>query len=326
MIFSNKKWDDADEIKRFIPVSTALNYGRVESSLNDAFNLFYRPLFGDDLTAKVIDIYNKETPTRAEKEILEESQRAVANLAFWYNFTELSIRITDQSFQRQESDSFKQTYKYQEDQLRNSFKKKGFNALDRVISLFNTPAETYPEFKESPAYSQRNKCIVASTAEVNSIYFINFSHIIFLRLKPYFKIVEETVLQKLIGHKLYEALQSCLEKGDENIGLTTVNELRTRCASVVVFYAIGKLIRATGSLTDRGLYFDQVVAGKNGNQVIAPADVNTIIQQAIQLEQTGDYYADSLMLFIQERLPDYYQGKTSDLFHRDNTNKRSVWL
>ena len=326
MIFSNSKWEDADEIKRFIPVSTSLNFSRVESSLNDAFNLFYRPLFGDDLTKRVIDIYEKDAPTKAEKELLEESQRAVANLAFWYNFTELSIRITDQGFQRQESDTFKQTYKYQEDQLLNSFKKKGFNALDRVISLFNTPTDDYPEFKDSPAYSQRCKSIVASTAEVNSIYFINFSHIIFLRLKPYFKIVEDTILQKLIGHKLFDALLDCLAKEEKNIGMTTVDELRIRCASVVVFHAIAKLIRATGSLTDRGLYFDQVVAGKNENQVYSPADLNCIIQQAIQLEQTAGHYADSLMLFIQERLPDYYQGKTSDLFNRDNNDKRSVWL
>ena len=41
MIFSNSKWEDADEIKRFIPVSTSLNFSRVESSLNDAFNLFF---------------------------------------------------------------------------------------------------------------------------------------------------------------------------------------------------------------------------------------------------------------------------------------------
>lgn len=326
MIFSYNKWDEADEIKQFIPVSTALNFERVESSLNDAFNLFFRPLFGDDICTRVIDIYHKVNPTSQEKEILQEAQRAVANLAFWYNFTELSIRITDQGFQRQESDSFKQTYKYQEDELRNAFKNKGFNTLDRIITLLDRNIADYPEFKDSPAYSLRNKCIVASTNEVNSIYFINFSHIIFLRLKPYFKIVEDTILQKIIGSKLYDALLTFLDKEETLVGLTTVEELRSRCAPVVVFHAISKLIRATGSLTDRGLYFEQVAPGKNGNQIISPADMQSIIQQAMQLELTAGHYADSLMLFIQEKLPDYYQGKQSDVFNRDNDNKSSVWL
>ncbi|MGL4852898.1 MAG: DUF6712 family protein [Phocaeicola sp.] len=326
MIFSYENWESADELKRFIPVSTALNFARVESSLNDAFNLFFRPLFGEEVSNRVIEIYRKTDREEHEKVLLEEAQRAVANLAFWYNFTELSIRITDQGFQRQESETFKQTYKYQEDELRNSFKNKGFNSLDRIITLLNASPDYYPEFIDSPAYCLRRKCIVPSTTEVNGIYFINFSHIIFLRLKPYFKMVEETILNKLIGHKLFEALLACLDKEEKNLGSTTVEELRVRCAQVVVFHAIAQLIRATGSLTDRGLYFEQIVAGKNGNQVSSPAGAQAIISQALQLEQTAGYYADALLLFIQEKLPDYYQGKPSEIFHRDNDNKSSVWL
>ena len=47
-----------------------------------------------------------------------------ANLAFWNDFDEISMRITDAGFQRQKSDngeSFQQVYKYQEDNLRASF-------------------------------------------------------------------------------------------------------------------------------------------------------------------------------------------------------------
>ena len=232
MIFSLKKWDEADEIRKFIPVSSALSFEKMESSLNDAFDLFYRPLFGDALSERVIAIYDSESPSEQEKKILEESQRAVANLAFWFNYSELSLRITDLGIQRQESETFKQTYKYQEDDLKTSFKNKGFNALDRIICLFEKHAEEFPEFMESPAFSEVSKTIVSSTSEVNSIYFINSSRLIFLRLKPLFKVVEDTILVQLMGQDLHRKFTECLSSGIKEIGSTTTEELRRRCAVV----------------------------------------------------------------------------------------------
>ena len=129
MIFSEKKWEDSDELKKFIPVSAALSFEKVESSLNDAFNLFVVPLFGEELSKKLQSIYDDPEAKAPELLLLEECQRAIANLAFWYNYTELNIRITDQGFQRQEAENFKSTYKYQEDQLRSAFKNKGSVSL-----------------------------------------------------------------------------------------------------------------------------------------------------------------------------------------------------
>ena len=125
MIFSAKKWSDSDELNKFIPVSAALSFKSVESSLEDAFRLFALPLFGQELSDEIQSFYDNADATQLQLDLLAECQRAVANLAFWYNYTELNIRITDQGMQRQESDgSYKQTYKYQEDLLRSSFKNK----------------------------------------------------------------------------------------------------------------------------------------------------------------------------------------------------------
>ena len=325
MIFSFKKWDEADEIRKFIPVSSGLSFENMESSLNDAFNLFYRPLFGDELSERVIAIYESESPSEQGKKILEESQRAVANLAFWFNYSELSLRITDMGIQRQESETFKQTYKYQEDDLKTSFKNKGFNALDRIICLFEKHAEEFPEFMESPAFSEVSKTIVSSTSEVNSIYFINSSRLIFLRLKPLFKVVEDTILVQLMGQDLHRKFTECLSSGTKEIGSTTTEELRRRCAVVVVNHAVAMLIKQTGSLTDRGLYFEQTVAGKSGNTEQSPASRTFTMQHAATLEATAGMYADALTNFIRNSLPDFYKGKPSDVFMRDNDNKRTFW-
>lgn len=326
MVFSKEKWNDAAELNQFIPVSAALYFESVQSSLEDAWRLFVLPLLGEALAEEIEAYYDDEDPTALQLKVLNECQRAVANLAFWYNFDELNIRISDQGMQRQESDgSFKQTYKYQEDQLKTSFKNKGFNALDRVIDLLDKHQKDFPLYEQSPAYASRKSSIVRSTAEVDANYFINNSHLIFLRLKPIFKSVEDTVLQPALGDALYQALTKALKDGTEVLGDTTTEEFRQRCASFVVLKSIAKLVRQTGSLTDRGLYFASIHEG-DGNLSVRPSDRETALSLAGDLEREADTRLNLLMNFIQHYLPAYYKGRQSDVLNRDNNHKRTMFL
>lgn len=326
MVFSKEKWNDAAELNQFIPVSAALYFESVQSSLEDAWRLFVLPLLGEALAEEIEAYYDDEDPTALQLKVLNECQRAVANLAFWYNYDELNIRISDQGMQRQESDgSFKQTYKYQEDQLKTSFKNKGFNALDRVIDLLDKHQKDFPLYEQSPAYASRKSSIVRSTAEVDANYFINNSHLIFLRLKPIFKSVEDTVLQPALGDALYQALTKALKEGTAELGDTTTEEFRLRCAAFVVFKSIAKLIRQTGSLTDRGLYFASIHEG-DGNLSVRPSDRETALSLAGELECEADACLNQLMNFIQHYLPAFYKGRQSDVLNRDNNHKRTVFL
>ena len=326
MVFSKEKWNDAAELNQFIPVSAALYFESVQSSLEDAWRLFVLPLLGEALAEEIEAYYDDDDPTALQLKVLNECQRAVANLAFWYNYDELNIRISDQGMQRQESDgSFKQTYKYQEDQLKTSFKNKGFNALDRVIDLLDKHQKDFPLYEQSPAYASRKSSIVRSTAEVDANYFINNSHLIFLRLKPIFKSVEDTVLQPALGDALYQALTKALKDGTEVLGDTTTEEFRQRCASFVVLKSIAKLVRQTGSLTDRGLYFASIHEG-DGNLSVRPSDRETALSLAGELECEADACLNQLMNFIQHYLPAFYKGRQSDVLNRDNNHKRTVFL
>lgn len=326
MIFSKEKWDNAAELNRFIPVSAALSFESVQSSLDDAWRLFVLPLLGYALAEEVEAYYADGEASVLQLRALEECQRAVANLAFWYNFDELNVRISDQGMQRQESDgSFKQTFKYQEDHLRASFRNKGFNALDRLIDIFDKYQKDFPLYEQSPAYASRKSAIVRSTAEVDANYFINKSHLIFLRLKPIFKFVEETVLQPAIGLDLYKALMTAIKQGDATIGDTTTEEFRLRCVSFVVLKSIAQLIRQTGSLSDRGLYFAYLNEG-DGNLSARPADKAQALSLVGDIEQQAEASLSQLMNFIQFNLPTYYKGRQSDVLNRDNNNKRTVFL
>ena len=170
------------------------------------------------------------------------------------------------------------------------------------------------------------KSIVRNTAEVNDVVFINNSALVFLRLQPILRHIEDAVLPVLIGQKLYDTFMAKLGTNDKEIGTTTVEELRDKIRKVVVCKAVAELIRQTGSLTDRGLYFDTTVAGKDGNSIKAPATTDESMAKAHEYERQAASYADALSNFIEFYMPDLYAGHPSDVFKRDNDGKRTVWL
>ena len=327
MLFSAQKWNGAAELNAYIPVSSALNFESLESSLRDAENLFLLPLFGENVMIRLEELYNSSDDLNPiQRLILDEARRAEANLAFWYNFNELNTRITDQGFQRQESSdgTFKSTYKYQELQLRSIFKNKGFNAIDRLLYLLESHMDLFPEFEQSPAYEERKTAIVRSTKEFNDSCFINESRIIFLRLKPVLKQVEETLFVSIVGQVFYDNFMAALANGDETIDGVSVEKLRLMICRIVCNLSAAVLIRSTGSLTDRGLYFLNVTEG-DGMMTAKPADPDYIEKEADRYESLAKIYAAALSVFIRSNLPLYYTGSPNSSYDRDNSNKSTFF-
>ena len=110
------------------------------------------------------------------------------------------------------------------------------------------------------------------------------------------------------------------------MGDTTYRELRARCAKFVVFKACAQLVRETGSLTDRGLYFSTVETGKEGTETSQPAEWDRAARLAASYEQNAARYSSALTIFIQQYVPDLFTGHEADVLRRDNNHKRTIWL
>lgn len=269
MLFSKEKWNNGKEMGAYVPTSASLSFEKVESSLQSAEDLFLTPLLGNDLMARIETIYVKEEAQRSgeEQQLLTLAQRAEANMAFFYNFDALQLRITDQGFQRQGSDDWQQAYKYQEDRLRDGFRTKGFNAIDAMLDFLDDRQAEFPAYESAPAYTSRQKAIVRNTNEVQRWVNIGHSALMFLRFAAEFATVEETVLQATMGDAFYQQLQKWLN-GDEEYPEAyelTLEELRRQCGRLVVTATAVRLLKKTGTLTDRGLYFENVTAAAGEN-------------------------------------------------------------
>lgn len=343
MIFSAKKWNNGKELKAVMKVNTAISFDMMEAPLRNAFRQYLVPLLGDVMVGEVVEIYefgpnpdvleqNTEGATEREKldsRLLEICKRANANLAFWNDFDEISMRITDAGFQRQKSDngeSFQQVYKYQEDNLRASLRNKGFNALDELLEFLYAHIAEYPEFASSQAYQDRKSAIVRSTADVNDVCFINGSRIVFLRLQPHLKFAEEMLLQPAIGDKLYEHLiDGLVNPPEDEEARKSMERLRLACSRYIVAMAVRRLLMETGSVTDRGLYFTAVQPGEKGNEEKRPVDTERIAVQIQNLKTDADMYMTVLLRTVRSCFENFYEGDPRQIYDRDNDHKRTFW-
>lgn len=329
MYFSPDTWD-SDTVNQILPVSSGLSFDKVVSSLLSADDLFVIPLIGQPMADKATEIFEKqeEQRTDTERKLLRQLQVATLNLAFYYDFQELNLRITDQGFQRQTTENFTSAFKYQEDALIRNFRNKGLNALDNVLDILEQNTATFPEYLQSPAYLDTRKRIVRTAAEASEIYYINNSQIVFKRMQPILRELEDTNLPIILGAELNSQLWKAINEGRdaENIGDTTFEELRHRCAQYLVFKACAQLMRQTGSVTDRGLYFESVNSSGEGNEASSPAGASRAAQLAINMEQSATAYSNALTNFIQFYIPELFTGHEADTLRRDNTYKRTIWL
>ena len=335
MFFSKDNWNNGQEMNAVIPVSSALSFEKVYSSLQAADELYLIPVFGSALMATFRSIYDKEDKSGDEKQLLQVLQAAEANLAYYTNFDALQLRITDQGFQRQQTENFGSPYKYQEDRLRQTFKNRGFNAIDRILDLLDDKFTSLEGYAEMPARVTTRTDIVQRTAEVDRVHFINGSRLVFLRLVPILTAISHNELRPLLGWQLYTKMQKALEDGTATAEVPaasasgdpvrTYEELRQQCIPFIVKKAVAQLLRETGTITDRGLYFIGQAAGNSDNQTVTPATRREAHDAAAIAEAEAQRHADTLLAFIEWKWPEYFSGHQSDVFKRDNNDKKTFW-
>ena len=319
-------------LQELIPVSQALSEEQVASPLLSAYDMFIRPLLGDkvsnhfrDLTKKTEDAAYKAS--EEELHALNLMRRATANLAFWYSFSELNTHITDQGFQRQEGETFKPVYRYQELELKQQFRNKGFNAIDELLRYMQEKPDSFPGFKESEAWADFAHSLVSNPKEIDNYCYVNGSYLVYLKLRPSFKRIMELYIEPALGTQLCDALDAWLANGTVPQGATEdiMKKLREKVVPVVVCRALSEHVRNVGEITDRGLYYTNIQPNSNENQATLLGSDSERARQASTLYSMSSQYLHRLINWVEDYLPTMFKGHPEDAFNRDNDGKHTFW-
>lgn len=329
MLFSAEKWAEAEEIQPYIQASSALSFEKCASAFAHVEEKYIIPVIGEDVFAQVQEIYDdEEEPTPEHLRLLQLLQGAEANLALAEHLDEFQIRLTDQGLQRQETEKFKQAYRYQEKNMQHLYLNRGLNNLDRAIAYLDSHAKTFASWPSTTFCVERKKLLVRSASEIDRLHFINNSSIIYMRLMPSIREISETQLPLIIGRELYAEFMKALTDGSESIidaSEIDTETFRVECSKYIIYAALARLIRETGSITDRGLYFDSQKAVSFNPEDSTPGTRSQIGQQAAALQNSSDAYARALQSLVELHFPQYFGGHDCDVFKRDNRHKRTFF-
>lgn len=319
MIFSSAKWNKGGEIRPFISVAKETPFDTLDAPLRNGFETFIRPLLGEATANELIGYYAAAAPSDLQKRLLYLAQRANVFLSFWSNFEEMNVYIDDSGMHRQESGDKKTMYKYQEQNLKSGWREKGFNALDDILSYLEANAATFTTFAASENFTRSKSEIVRCTQDVDDNYFIGRSRIIFMRLRPHFRIVERTIIAARLGD-VYTEMKAALSGTTEPDAKFT--KLRNSLIPVIVHYGVSRLIRETGALTDKGLFFEALRNGDDATFTSPVAD-NRLEMQATMAE--GD--AISYWKMTEKILKADFgiTTTTSRTPKVNNTDKKAFW-
>jgi hypothetical protein len=167
---------------------------------------------------------------------------------------------------------------------------------------------------------------VRNRSEAEQYLDLGHSQIVFLRLRGEFAMAAGSYLQSTMGTTMYDkyngwiADPASFPEGKD----VTLEQLRQKCVPVIVFASALRLVQRTGTLTDRGLYFEAVKAAASINNTKTPANDKQIGDRLATLKEDLFTSQSHLKSFLRINFPDLFGDEPGNIV-RDNDNHNAFF-
>lgn len=329
MLFKTTK-----EVQAFIPIGVGNDFNRLKPHIQNAETAYLRPLLHQNMYEELQEFYDEtlplpETPTEVQlamSELLKKVQNSVIHLAYWMGFQALNSTISDQGFRRVESNNAKGLYKYQEDELKDYFKRSGFNAMDDILEYLESNIEHFAEFKATDNWTIRKTSFIPDTKAFEKVpYSLNNSRLTFLRLVPHMATVEDLQLKPLLTETLFDEIKTEMVNDSP---AEKVLKILPHVRKPIAYFATAYLMEESGAdLTEKGLYFDSFGVHDVSNLNRGPASENRIAAMIARNRMIGDRYLSLLKNYLLNNADDWpeFTAPAGFFLNRDNTDKKTFW-
>lgn len=315
---------DIADIKKHIAISSNTTFDKVKPYIESAERDFFIKLIGAEQYKELDDAYS--APEGKLSYLLNISQNAVCNLAFFRGFSFLSVKISDQGFQRVEGEKFKSLYMNQERNLKETFKSDGFNGLDQVLEYLEENIDDFAKFKASSNYTVIKASLIPNTKTFDGIYDINNSRLVFLKLRRFLTEAEDLDLLPVIGAPLLSRIKTELAKETPD---PKIKAILKAVQKPLPYLAIARGIKQLRvNVTDNGVFFESKDKTNNDGKMLNTIPDNFALVLAEDAQNTGNQYMEILKSTLAAAAEDYpeYIGSSSAVVRRNNSDKRTVWV
>lgn len=334
-----------DDLRNYLPVNINTSFETLSPYLGLAEQNFIIPLLGEKLYNKLVDCVAVDdidisditdsgsgsasgsgaSETTLMDNLLMEVKFAEMHLAYWKGYPVLSINFSDAGASTKASEG-QRLFRYQEQKAEQYFKEEGFNKIDTVLSFLYANIEKFDDFKESEFYKEVEDSFIKNTKTFNSIYHINNSRLVFLKMQYFTKRVEDIDLHSILGEEFIKELLKAQET-DEKYKYILKN-VRSYVVYMSIAYGIRELKKQP---TEKGLIFETQSADGFQEQQVMTEELKQTIDYS---RETALRYMEAAINHIKKHKADYpaffeHAGEdpaTELNYRRDNTNKKTFWL
>lgn len=326
LLFREEDNSVAEEFKEYLPVNLNLRFETIAPYLAIAEKKYVISLIGQPLMDDLVSYYDADTfasMADGEKmgELLHKVRFAVIRLALWCGFDAISTQMSDTGF-ASAIDKENRLFRYQEENLKTSFRREGFDALDDMLEYLDANASEFEHYADSPAYKNCDKSLIKTTEMFDGCYNIERSRIVFLKMRQYVRDVELLRLQHRIGAAFYNELLTA----DESVAryAAILPNIRRFVVYQSIAEGIGELHKVP---TEKGLVFEE---NKTDGVEVKPLEHAQMMETRIQFAEKAEKYLAAAITHIQSNKSDYpnytqFAGNSpaDGIIHRDNTNKKT---
>jgi len=315
----------AEEFKKFLPVNVNFSFRSIAPAISLCERKYLIPLLGEGLFNKLANYYNasKGKKSHCLTELLIHCQFALIRLAFWQEYDILSVNLSDKGAADNAGEN--RLYRYQMEALKDNLKNEGFDQLDAVLEFCEQNIAQLPEFSKSPCHLATENSFIKNTQDFNSIYYINSSRLVFLKMKYFVTTVEELELKHHLGNAF------CTELLTADPTVEKYARILSGIKKFIVFMAIAEGIAELHQMpTDRGLIFQTAIATKVSEVQYAPIPAEELERIRREYTQKAERYMSSTIDTLKKHPTDYpayiaFAGNNAPPnkhIRRDNTNKK----
>lgn len=327
-----------EQLREYVNVNTSLQFTDVEKYLRRVErDIIRKAISAAQLAAFETYGQGSGSGSGSSASVLNEVYDLIlfaeANLAMYLWMKTGGIQLSTSGIHRFESDSErgggkKSAFQYQEITAREEFKTAGFNYLDAALAMMDQNLSSFPAFAESAEFAQYRGGIIYTVAQMNSVYSIGGSYLVFSRLKPLFEATEDFEIMPAIGETLLGKLRAeVLKKTDFD---TKLQALLPKVRKVIAHYAVAELLRQPGEITDRGLIFEGIEAVNSNFQTRTQVSDAQAQQRINQAREYALNYLSALKTFLQTNITDYpdyatHVGTDDNYLNLDSTTEKNFY-
>ena len=152
------------------------------------------------------------------------------------------------------------------------------------------------------------------------------SRLIFMRLQPYVKVVEDLSIRKIINQENMDIIKAEMLKDEPDPKVSAILPLIRK---PVAFLAVAMLMEDSGAdLTDKGLFFEGRGLTMLSDTVKSPAEIERVQNLVKRNKGLGESYLLQLKQYLNENAEAWggYQLPRQGIHNRDNSGKRTFWV